>query len=176
MWGSWVFMLWKKGYDHIMSQTPRKATTNSHRNQTHEKHESEAGEPFCDSSHVSRATRVHQPHVLQSSVQHLHRTRRGWWLSVGGSEKNLRDPALNYATWESLHNLLYITIWTRGTRTMMRKTWTVQVSRLKTCVRSSYRKTMCTRETITTMRTWPVTIGGHKTSISCTNMSGKCME
>jgi hypothetical protein len=95
-------------------------------------------------------------HVLESSVQHLHRVRRGRWLGAGVSEINLRNPALNHATWGSLHNLFHITIWTSGTRTTTGKMWTVQVSRLKTGVRSSSRKTMPMREAITTMRTWAI--------------------
>jgi hypothetical protein len=58
------------------STTKKSHKPNFHKNQTHEKHESEVGEPFSDSGHVSRATEVHQPHVLQASVHHLHRTRK----------------------------------------------------------------------------------------------------
>jgi hypothetical protein len=71
---------------------------NSHKNETHEKHGSEVAKPFSDPGHMSRATEVHQPHVLQSFIQHLHRTRRGQWLSAGDSEINLRNLALNHAT------------------------------------------------------------------------------
>jgi hypothetical protein len=52
-------------------------------------HGGEIGEPFSISGHVSRATGVHQPHVLQSSIVHLHRTREGRWLCAGVSEKIL---------------------------------------------------------------------------------------
>jgi hypothetical protein len=40
-------------------------------------HRGEVGELFSISGHVLRATRVYQPHVLQSSIVHLHRTREG---------------------------------------------------------------------------------------------------
>jgi hypothetical protein len=66
----------RKRYDHQMSQSLRKAT-----NQTHEKHENEVGEPFSDSGHVSKAARVDPPHILQSSIQHLHKTRKAWHIS-----------------------------------------------------------------------------------------------
>jgi hypothetical protein len=81
-----------------MSQALRKVTKQIPTRITHEKHGSEVGEQFSDSGHVSRVTRVHQSHVLQSFDQHLHRTRRDRWLSVGVSEINLRNPALNHMT------------------------------------------------------------------------------
>jgi hypothetical protein len=41
---------------------------------------------------VLRATEIHESPVLQASVHHLHRTRKGRWLSVGVSEINLKNP------------------------------------------------------------------------------------
>jgi hypothetical protein len=38
--------------------------------------ESEVGEPFLIFGHVSQATRIHEPRVLQASVHHLHRMRK----------------------------------------------------------------------------------------------------
>jgi hypothetical protein len=61
-------------------------------------HGGEVGEPFSISDHVSRATGVHQPHALQSSIVHLHRMREDQWLCVGVSEKNIRNPVLNHTT------------------------------------------------------------------------------
>jgi hypothetical protein len=83
--------------------------------------------------------------------------RRGWWLSAGVSEINLKNSALNHATWGGLHSLLHLTHWTSGTWATMGKTWTVQVSGLKVGVRLSSRETMHMREMITTMRMWVVT-------------------
>jgi hypothetical protein len=97
----------------------------------------EVGEPFLISGHMSRATEIHEPHVLQASDHHLHRMRRSRWLGAEVNEINFRNPALNHATRRSLYNLLHIAIWTSGTRTTMGKTWTVQVSRLKTGVKHS---------------------------------------
>jgi hypothetical protein len=55
----------RKSYDHLNeSSIEKRHKANSHKNQTHEKHGSEVGEPFSDSGHVMRAIRVHQPHVL----------------------------------------------------------------------------------------------------------------
>jgi hypothetical protein len=59
---------------------------------------SETGEPFLVSDHLSLATGIHEPLVLQASVHHLHRTRRGRWLSAGISEIKHRNPALNHVT------------------------------------------------------------------------------
>jgi hypothetical protein len=117
-----------------------KSQGKSHKNQTHE---SCAG--------------VHQPHVLQTSDQHLHMMRKGWWLSAGVSEINLRNPALNHMAQESLHSSFHFTIWSSEMWPTMGKTWTVQISQLKVDVKSSRRKTSPTWETITTMRTWAVT-------------------
>jgi hypothetical protein len=75
---------------------------------------SEAGEPFLISGHVSRATGIHEPHVLQASIYHLHRTRKGRWLSAGVSEINLRNSALNHATRRGFHNPLHVTTWLWG--------------------------------------------------------------
>jgi hypothetical protein len=151
------------------SSTEKSHKSNSHKNQAHEKHWSKVGEPFSDSSHVSRATGVHQPHVLQSSVQHLHRTRRGRWFSAGVSEINLRNLPLNHVTWGSLHCPLHLSLWTSGMRTTTGKTWTIQVFGFKAGVRLSSRKTMPTREMITTMRTWAVTkVSRHKAVLSWT--------
>jgi hypothetical protein len=71
---------------------------------------SEAGEPFLVSSHVSWATGIHELLVLQASIHHLHRMRRGWWLSAEVSEIKLRNLALNHVTWGGLYNLLHLTI------------------------------------------------------------------
>jgi hypothetical protein len=76
---------------------------------------SEAGEPFLVFGHVSWATRIHGPRVLQASIHYLHRMRKGRWLSAGVSEINLWNPALNHTTWESLHNPFHFTIWPSGT-------------------------------------------------------------
>jgi hypothetical protein len=110
MLGSWVFMLWEKLWSLSESNTEKSHKPNSHKNQTHEKHGSEVGEPFSDSCHVLRAIGVHQPNVLQSSVQHLHRTKRGRWLNAGVSEINLRNSALNHVTWGGLYSLLHLTL------------------------------------------------------------------
>jgi hypothetical protein len=58
----------------------------------------ETGEPFLVFDHVSWATRIHEPLVLQASVHHLHKMRRGQWLSAGVSEIKLRNPTLNHVT------------------------------------------------------------------------------
>jgi hypothetical protein len=76
---------------------------------------SEAGEPFLISGQVLRATRIHEPRVLQASIHHLHRTRKVRWLSAGVSEKNLRNPALNHVTRRSFHSPLHLTTWPSGT-------------------------------------------------------------
>jgi hypothetical protein len=122
--GSWVFMLWEKLWPLNESSSEKSRKPNSHKNQTHEKHESEVGEPSSDSCPVSRATRVHQPHVLQTSVHQLHRMRIGRWLSAGVSEINLSNPAHNDATRGCLHTSLHFTIWPSGTWSTTGKTWT----------------------------------------------------
>jgi hypothetical protein len=118
---------------------------------------SEAGEPFLIFGHVSWATRIHEPRILQASIHHLHRTRKGRWLSAGVSEINLRNLAHNHATRRSLHSPLHLTTWPSGTWTTTGKTWTIQLSRLKVGVGPSSWKIRPTRETITTLRTWAVT-------------------
>jgi hypothetical protein len=118
---------------------------------------SEAREPFLISGHVSWATRIHEPCVLQAFIHHLHKARRGQWLGAGVSEINLRNPILNHATWGGLHRLLQLALWTSRTWTTMGKMWTVQVSGLKERVRPSNRKTMPTWEMITMMRMWAIT-------------------
>jgi hypothetical protein len=130
---------------------------------------SEARELFLITGHVSWATRVHEPLVLQASVQHLRRMRKDRWLSAGFSEINHRNSALNYATRRDFHSPLHLTIWPSGMWAMMGKMWTIQVSRLKVRARPSSRKTGPTRETITTMRTWVVTkASSHKVVLSWT--------
>jgi hypothetical protein len=163
-------MLWeKKLWPPNESTTKKSHKPKSHKNQAHEKHGSEIGEPFSNSGHVLRATRVHQSHVLQTSIQHLHRTRKGQWLSAGVSEINLRNPILNHTIRRGFHNPLHLNIWPSGTWTMTGKMWTIQVSRLKVSVSSSYRKTKVTWGTITTIRTWVVTkISRHKAILSRT--------
>jgi hypothetical protein len=118
---------------------------------------SEAGELFLVSGHVSWAIGIHEPRVLQASIHHLHRTRKGEWLSARVSEINLRNPALNHETRRRFHSPLHLTTWPSGTWTMTGKVWTIQVSQLKVGERPYSRKTRPTRETITTMRTWAVT-------------------
>ena len=73
-------------------------------------HGGEVGEPFSISGHVLRAAGVHQPHVLQSSIIHLHRTIEGRWLSAGVSKTHLRNPALNQTTKGSPHSPMNIII------------------------------------------------------------------
>jgi hypothetical protein len=63
---------------------------------------SEAGEPFLISGHVSWEIKIHEPHILQAFIHHLHRTRKGQWLNGEVSEINLRNPALNHVTWGGL--------------------------------------------------------------------------
>jgi hypothetical protein len=70
---------------------------------------SEAGEPFLVSGHMSWATGIHEPRVLQASVHHLHRMRKGLCFSAGVSEINLKNPALNHATRRSFYSPLYLT-------------------------------------------------------------------
>jgi hypothetical protein len=118
---------------------------------------SKAEEPFLVSGYVSWATGIHESCVLQASVHHLHRMRKGRWLSAGVREINLRNPALNHATRRSFHSPLYLTTWPSGTWTTMEKAWTIQMSRLKVEKGPSSGKTRPTQETVTTMRTWAVT-------------------
>jgi hypothetical protein len=86
---------------------------------------SEAGETFLISGHMPWVTRIHEPLVLQTSVHHLHRMRRGRWLGARVSEIKLRNLALNHVTWGSIHSLLYLTIWVSRTWTTMGKMWIV---------------------------------------------------
>jgi hypothetical protein len=120
-------------------------------------------------SSKNQGVTVHEPCVLQASVHHLYRMRKGRWLSAGVSEINLRNPALNHTTRGCLHNPLHFTIWPSGTWTTMGKTWTIQVSRLKVSVRPSGKKTRHTLEMITMLRTWAVTkVSRHKDVLSWT--------
>jgi hypothetical protein len=118
---------------------------------------SEDGESFLVSGYVLWATGIYEPHVLQTSVHHLHRMRKGQWLSAGVSEINLRNPALNHVTRRSFHSPFHLTTWSSGTWTMTGKAWTVQVSLLKVGKEPSSRKIRPTQETITTMRVWAIT-------------------
>jgi hypothetical protein len=118
---------------------------------------SEAGEQFLIFGYVSWATRIHESRVLQASIHHLHRTRRGRRLNAGVSEINLRNPALNHATRRSFHGPLKLTIWPSGTWTMTRKAWNIQVSQLKVSVSPSSMETMPTWKMVITMRTCAVT-------------------
>jgi hypothetical protein len=52
-------------------------------------------------------------------------------------------------------------------KTMMGKTWTIQVSQLKVTIRPSSRKTMLMQDTITMMRKWAITKASrHKVVLS----------
>jgi hypothetical protein len=136
------------------SQAHRKATSQNPQESNTRKQVGEVGEPYSNSNHEIWATEIYEPRVLQASVHHLHRTRRGQWLHAGVSEINLRNPALNHTTRKSHHNPFQLTIWPSGTWTMIGKTWVDQMSRLKVSVSPFSRETRPTRETITTLRTW----------------------
>jgi hypothetical protein len=82
---------------------------------------SETGELFLISGHVSWTTEIHELRVLQASIHHLHRMRKGRWLSTGVSEINFRNATLNHTTWEDLHSLLHLTMWTSGMLTTIGK-------------------------------------------------------
>jgi hypothetical protein len=95
--------------------------------------------------------------------------RRGRWLHAGVSGINPENPALNNKTRRSLHNPFQLTIWPSGVRTMMGKIWVVQMFRLKVIVSPYSKETRPTQETITTMRTWPVSKASrHKAVLSWT--------
>jgi hypothetical protein len=139
------------------SQAHRKDTSQIPKKSNTRKQVGEVGEPYSDSNHVMWATGIHEPRVLQASIHHLHRTRRGWWLCAGVSEINLRNSALNHVTRRGFHSPLHLTTWSSGTWTTTGKMWTVQVSRLKVGEGPSGGETRPTRKTITTMRTWAIT-------------------
>jgi hypothetical protein len=152
-----------------ISQAHRKATSQNPQESNTQKQVGEVGEPYSDSGHEIWATGIHESHVLQASIHHLHRTRRGRWLHAGVSEINLRNSALNHTIRRSLHNPFQLNIWLSGTWTMTGKMWAVQMSRLKVSVSPSSRETMPTREMITTLRTWAVPKASrHKAILSWT--------
>jgi hypothetical protein len=53
---------------------------------------------------------LHVPLVIQASIDHLHRMRKGRWLSTGVSEIDLRNPTLSHTTRGSLNIILHFTI------------------------------------------------------------------
>jgi hypothetical protein len=71
---------------------------------------SEAGESFLVLDHVSRATGIHEPRVLQTTVHHLYRMRKGRWLNARVSEKNFRNPTLNHTIRRGFHSPLHLII------------------------------------------------------------------
>jgi hypothetical protein len=116
------------------TQAHRKATSQISQESNTRKKVSEVGEPYSNSRHEIWATGTHEPRVLQASVHHLHRMRRGRWLSAGVGEINLRNPALNHMTRRSLHNPSHLTISSSGTWTTTGKSWVVQMSRRNMCL------------------------------------------
>jgi hypothetical protein len=97
------------------SQAHRKATSQISQESNTQKQAGEVREPYSDSGHETWVTGIHDPRVLQASVHHLYRMRRGQWLRAGVSEINLRNPTLNHATIRGFHNPLQLTIWLSGT-------------------------------------------------------------
>jgi hypothetical protein len=92
----------RKAMTTSISQAHKKATSQIPQESNTWKQVGEVGEPYNDSGHETWANGMYEPHVLQSSVQHLHGMRRGRRLSAGVSEINLRNPAFNHTTRGSL--------------------------------------------------------------------------
>jgi hypothetical protein len=59
------------------SQAHRKAASQIRQESNTRKQVGEVGEPYRDSDHEMLATGIHEPRVLQASVQYLHMMKKG---------------------------------------------------------------------------------------------------